>query len=169
MYPIPQMIMCTVGLACAIALGMLGHSYLGWAGVAAGVPAGLFGGIFTCMAFNVVFSALSAFDDRNQQRLALAQRFGKYWSSDKSDEWNTLLTKLSVGEQIQGQVVHRFTNEAIVDTGNNFPAKLYKWDPNGGITPLPEVGAKASAYVHGFDDKEHVIKLTRNDASQSAS
>lgn len=142
--------------------GTWGYDQFGWIGLAGGVLIGLPIGWVGGIAIAALMFFILIWPERMQQHRDMRQFFGRYWARNRISEWQTLTTKLSVGETVSGKVVASYYYGVFVDTGHSFPARLAVRFSGSGIDgPRQIVGDMVSASVREFDASERFIELTQ--------
>ena len=151
-----------VAILGAMLCGAWGYQLFGWAGLAGGVLIGLVigriaGVVMSALAFLILF-----WPERMQQRRCLRRFFGRYWSRDQSEAWQSLPVKLAVGDNVSGKVVASYYYGVFVDTGHGFPALLaVRYFGDGGEGSRPAVGETLSAGVIELDGSDRFIMLSQ--------
>ena len=142
--------------------GKWGYAQFGWIGLAGGVFIGIAAGLTAPIAATALAFFVGIWPQRMQQHRDLRQFFGRYWARSRASEWQTLMTRLSVGGTVSGEVVASYYYGIFVDTGHGFPARLAVLNSKSGIDgPQPALGDVVSASVREFDAWERFIELTQ--------
>ena len=148
-----------------LAGAFVGYSQFGAWGAIVAVPLGAIGGLVTGVGIVGAGFFVMITKERIDQRRRLRPVFGRYWSRDRTKDWESLVKGLESGLVLKGNVVCQFYYGVFVDTGHGFPALLQIGDSAGGIhAPQAATGASISARVRGFGfDNERFIELTQKE------
>jgi len=161
---------CLCSLGGAAAGGSIGFSRLGWIGAIIGVLAGFIAGWLGGVGLVSAGFSIGITKERLQQHRDLREAFGRYWSKDRSTEWDELMTELSPGNSVSGKVVRQYYHGVFVDIGRGFPALLSKLRSEHGISdPQPSIGDTVSASIKEFNTKERYMELTQHPEWERAS
>jgi len=161
---------CAAGIIGALAGGFVGYSLFGGLGAMVGVPIGAIGGWVAGIGVVGGFFFVAITKERIEQHRKLRTIFGRYWSRDRSKDWESLVKGLESGLVLEGNVVCQFYYGVFVDTGHGFPALLRIGDCRGGIhAPQAAIGASISARVCGYLDGEQLIELTQREDTAEGS
>jgi hypothetical protein len=148
----------------AVLGAMAGATRFGMLGALLGVPAGLVLGWFVGVAVVGLAFYVAIVAERLRHRRSLQSEFGRYWSHRRRRDWRSLRNRLRVGTPVSGRVVRSFYHGAILDIGEQFPARLSKLRmPNTPDEWHPSSESMLSAVVCHFDDFERIVELTQGD------
>jgi S1 RNA binding domain len=154
---------CVCSVGGAVAGGAIGLSRFGWVGALIGASAGFIAGWIGGVGIVSTGFFIGITKERLQQHHDLQEVFGRYWSKDRSPEWDALTTDLSLGDSVSGKVVRQYYHGVFIDIGRGFPALLSKLLSEREINdPQPSIGDTVSAFIKEFNTKERYIKLTQH-------
>jgi uncharacterized protein YcfJ len=155
---------CAGGIVGALAGGFVGYSLFGAVGAIVGVPIGAIGGWLAGIGVVGAAFFVGITKERIEQHRRMRTIFGRYWSRDRTKDWESLVKGLESGLVLEGNVVCQFYYGVFVDTGHGFPALLRIGDSRGEIhAPQAAIGASLSARVRGYLDRERFIELTQRE------
>ncbi len=160
---------CTAVIIGALAGGSFAYSRFGAWGAIVGVPLGVIVSLVAAFGVGAVLLFVALTKERIDQRRRLRPVFGRYWSRDRTKDWESLVKGLESGLVLEGNVVCQFYYGVFVDTGHGFPALLKIGDSTDGIhATQAAIGASISARVRGFDN-ERFIELTQKEEPANGS
>jgi hypothetical protein len=153
---------CLIGTIAAWAGAVAGAALFGLLG---GIGFGVVGFFLGFMGGNLLVAACSQIGivaERREVRRDLVPHFGTYWTKETTDEWQQVRGELEPGDTVAGAVVAKYYYGVYLDVGLPFPARLTKlyWD-DAMADSDPGIGARVTARVHMFDDRDHEIELAQ--------
>lgn len=158
------LICAVVGL---VAGAITGYEYAGVVGWVVGAIAGVVGGWLSyCVLIGVligvpIFFAIEV--PRWQAHRILSPYFDRYWTKERTAQWEDVKEHLRGGQPVVGKVVVAKYYERFIDIGCNFPALLNAVDP-ATSTVLPDppaLGDDVEATILEYDDLMRMIVLTK--------
>ena len=121
-----------VGIVCVVVGACVGFSvgseWAGFVGAAAGIVAGFFGGLYggTWLAILLAFAILASAETAETlaMRRVLRPRFSRYWIRSRRPDWLDVKARVRPGEIVEGEVIATNSDDAYLDVGCGFPARL---------------------------------------------
>ncbi|TDI34250.1 MAG: hypothetical protein E2P02_30790 [Acidobacteria bacterium] len=154
---------CIAIIIGALAGGSFAYSRFGAWEAIVGVPAGVIVSLVAAFGVGAALLFVALTKEKIDQRRRLRPVFGRYWSRDRTKDWESLVNGLESGLVLEGKVVWQFPYGVFVDTGHGFPALLKIGDCTDRIhTAQAAISASISARVRGFDN-ERFIELTQKE------
>jgi len=134
----------------------VGFSLYSWFGLIVGVPIGFYiGGIFFTFLIYLFFLLLIEIEIL-YHNWKLKEKFGKYWSNNKTEKWIELSSNITFIEKFEGRVIYKFY-DIFLDTNHGFPVLI---EQNQSIKDIDEIniGDTLSVFMKSLDnDKRFII------------
>ena len=153
-----------VGAVAGMVVGAFaGFGYAGVAGGVIGAIAGAVGGLF--LPNLIIFALIGLFIlwERWQARRSLSPYFDRYWTKERTAQWEDIKERLRGGQTVVGKVVVEKSDGRFIDIGCNFPARLNAVD-HATSTVLPDppaLGDDVEAIILEYDDANRTIVLAK--------
>lgn len=153
-----------LGGVIGIVLGArFGCGAAGWMGGVIGAAVGGIGGFLSGHGLVGATFGLGILRERQEKRRRLSPRFGRYWASERSSEWQNVKEQLAGGKEVRGKVVLEMHFGRFVDIGCGFPALLKAVEERGtAASKPPATGEEVEGLVLEFQDGDREIILTRS-------
>ncbi len=160
---------CSFAVVGAAVGGVYGFTNHGWIGGIVGAPSMSVAGYILGVGIVSTSFWIGIRRERSQQRRDLRDRFGAYWSDNRSSDWNELKKELKCGDERSGEIVAKFYYGVFFDIGCGFPARLSKhhWG-DAALSSEPTIGDRIEARVYSFETPEKVIEFTQRDLGPRA-
>jgi hypothetical protein len=158
----PELMTVVATLAGAWFGGSFGYQGFGWIGAIAGVPIGAIAGVSVRVAGGELLSRCIDGVGLFLTRRPLHRYFGRYWSRERAEDWALIVGLLKPGDELDGTVVHYFTDVLIVDVGHGFPALISaigQYRKGLGLRNWPKIGATIRAQIVAFDHTDRYILI----------
>ena len=95
-----------------------------------------------------------------EERRNLSKHFGAYWANERNDDWQNLVSRVNIGDSLQGKVVYQCYYGVFLDVGIGFPACLTKLNSSRPTCdPNPDLGAMLEVRVREVNSNEHIVDL----------
>ena len=165
-YELSGCFFAVVGTAIGGVYGVTNH---GWLGGFVGAPSGWVAGWILGVGIVSTSFWIGIRRERSQQRRALRDRFGAYWSGGRSADWNEVKKELKRGDERSGEIVAKFYYGVFFDIECGFPARLSKlhWS-DAALLSEPKIGDRIEARVYSFETPDKVIEFTQRDQEPRA-
>jgi len=153
-----------IGLGTLVG-GIVGGLWFGAWGIAGGIPVGLVGGYVVGNLCGLLgepillrIATRSIQREKSEQRRALEEHFGKYWTKTRSGAWARIPRDTLIGSTVSGRIVASHFHGVYVDVGVGFPARLPTNVDGNSNAPLP-LGKDITGVVEAYDESRRIILL----------